>query len=226
MKKIIDKLLKSKLFCEVICTLAVIVIYTIFAVLINPTFAYWANAVTDVVIGAVLGFIVYGTIDTIKTKQKVLLSWRFWFLKIIQLAAIGTLFMASRATTYAQLIWLIISCVTTTLFALMFDVFVYRVSIVPAEELLQRKWDYLVSKAKKMGKERFLQKEYEFRTCETMDSTIFSDLDFGNPFATIKAFNGQLVGLTYNKALELGMTQEAEIIKTKLMQELEKVTFV
>lgn len=214
----LKRFLSTKFAQQSLTILAVIVTYTVFILLFTPAFAEWVNCVTDVFIGAVLVQIFITLYEHIKADKRYR-TWQYYVSFVVSLTSVGLFFFASRANTMASMLSGLIGSATTFILCFVIKKFMYTPSTMTMEELIDANWDKMKAKAKKLGYEKFLAWEKGFRCYPTDNGTIEGDLLFDRPYYVVEK-DGKTIPLTYNGAMDRGLTDVAEIILDDLVKEL------
>lgn len=215
----IKRFMSVKCVEQFICSAVAIAVYTLFVLLLRPSFAEWLNAVTDVFMGVVLGQIAISFYEIIKGDRKYR-TWQYFLGAALSLVSLGAFFAASRAEfASTQLFAMLFSLAVLLMYALERK-FLYEPSTLSFDEMQERTWAYMRTKAKKMGREKFLAWEKTFRAYPTCNGSTQSDLDFSRPYGTYEV-DGTKVPLTFEKAKALGKNDIAVAINDDLVGELD-----
>lgn len=215
------KLLEKKWLFNIVTVVVVIVLGTLTMLPVLSSFSMWLNAITDIVIGAVEVLIVTSALEVLIGEKKYR-TWQYLIPFVFSILGVAMFVFASRASN-------IFTCIIAMI-ALVIDVVAYiitrRVFYVPStwslEEEQQHVWRKLRTKASKLGREKFLDMELNFRCYPTVDGTIESDLNVSNPWATASDDEHGTYPLTFRGAMARGLDDTAAKIKTDLIAELDK----
>lgn len=214
----IKKLLATKFAEQVITVFATLVLYTLLVLIFTPTFKEWFNCVTDVMMGAILCQICITTYETVKS-GKTYNTWQYYVCLVVSVIALGFFFYASRANSITSMIVGLSGSAVSCVLNFVVRKFMYKPSTMALEELIDANWDRMKAKAKKIGYEKFLSWEKSFRCYPTDSGTIEGDLCFDRPYYTVEK-DGKTIPLSYNGAVERGLTDVATIILDDLVREL------
>ena len=211
----------SKRWCfDVAVVVLVVLMGTVVMLPVLDSFAMWLNSITDIVLGAIEALIVTSALEVL-VGEKRFRTWQYWIPAVVSILAVSCLFIASRSSTASMCIGMaVLALVLTGLYALLRRL-IYVPSTWTFEERQQHVWRKIRKKAEKLGREKFLAMEMEFRCYPTIDGTVEGDLDVSRPWATVVHDEYGTVPLTAKMCASRGLDEQYATIRDALVAELD-----